>query len=309
MRLAILADIHGNLPALEAVLRDAEQHAIDEIVVAGDLVTRGPHPNEVMRLLRTRHSRMIRGNGDDDLLEYDTGDDSDARHTSAQWATLRWSYRHIGREALSYLASLPEQCILSFDGTAPIRVVHGSLASPLGVVYPDSGPERMRLSKRALRFPKGYVLSAQAALAQIVEPVLVCGHTHVPWATEHDGRLAINPGSVGSPINGDPRAQYALCEWRGGKWQVTHRAVSYDLALIRAEYEASGLLEEGGALARAFLLTVETGRNIILHLFSHIRALAAEAGHEGYAIVPDDIWKHAVATFDWQAVAEGGKTV
>ncbi len=69
MRLAILADIHGNLPALEAVLRDAEQHAIDEIVVAGDLVTHGPHPNEAMRLLRAGHSRMIRGNGDDDLPE------------------------------------------------------------------------------------------------------------------------------------------------------------------------------------------------------------------------------------------------
>ena len=197
MRLAVLADVHGNLPALEAVLADVQRQGADGIIVAGDL-TAGPQPVETMRLLRSLGSWMIRGNN---------------------------------------------------------------------------------------------------------EPVLVCGHTHIPWKQEHDGRLALNPGAVCGSLNGDVRAQYALLTWQDDHWQVDHQAVPYDLDRIRAAFRESGLLAEGGGLARAFLLSIETAQNVGGYFLAHAYGLAAEAGFEDCDVVPNAIWEHAVATFDWDQAA------
>ncbi len=122
------------------------------------------------------------------------------------------------------------------------------------------------------------------------------------WQQAEDGCLAVNPGSVGAPIDGDPRAHYALLAWRDGRWQVTQRALPYDLDRLRAAFRASGLLAEGGSFARACLLGAETGRNVPGHLISHAYRLAAEAGL-GDDTVPDAVWEQAAATFGWEEAA------
>ena len=119
---------------------------------------------------------------------------------------------------------------------------------------------------------------------------------------------------MGAPINGDVRAQYALltCQrsWpnRTG-WQAEHRAIVYDLERIRAAFRESGLLEEGGAFARAWLLDIETGQNVSGRFVSYAYGLAAEAGYEGSSVVPDSVWEQAIATFDWEGVAQQGDVV
>jgi hypothetical protein len=85
--------------------------------------------------------------------------------------------------------------------------------------------------------------------------------------------------------------QYALLTWRDGRWQVEHRAVSYDLELVRAAFWTSGLLKEGGALARSFLLSIETGQNVADDFFLHAYGLAARAGFEDCHAVPDAAWE------------------
>jgi predicted phosphodiesterase len=298
MRLAVLADIHSNLPALEAVLADLEGQAVDRIVVAGDLVPKGPNPAETIRLLRSRDALMIRGNADDGLVAYHAGDVPDAWRTSAQWAPLRWVYRHLDREAVEYVAVLPAQRTIAPPGRAPIRVVHGSPSSPSQHLYPDRDAGALALFRRAGVLPSGRNPSSLAvALAQVDEPVLVCGHSHIPWAQEQDGRLALNPGAVGTPANGDPRAQYALLTWQDGRWRAAHRAVAYDLRRVRAAYHESGLLAEGGDLSRASLLGIERGEAVFGRFISHVYGLAAEAGYGDCSVVPTDVWERAVATF------------
>lgn len=281
MRLAILADTHGNLPALEAVLEDIEQYGVDHIVVAGDLVG-GPKPTETIRLLRTLGSWMIRGNSDTNFVRYAIGKPPAEWRTSLQWGLTRWGVHQLDTNALDFIASLPEQRVIDLPNADAIRVVHGSPRNPTGSIYPDRDPATLDL-----------------ALSQISEPALVCGHTHEPWVRERDGRLALNPGAVCGPLNGDTRAQYALLTWQDERWQVEHRAVSYDLSQIRADFEESGLLKEGGALARSFLLSIETGQNIGDRFLSYAYKLAAEAGHENCTIVPDVTWRRAAETFDW----------
>lgn len=285
LRLAILSDTHGNLPALEAVLADIQQRDVDGFIVAGDLVG-GPQAVETIRLLRSLGSWMIQGNNEVYILRYDTGDVPDAWRTSRQWALIRWAYRHLDRDTLEFIKSLPEQRVVALPSTAAIRVVHGSPRDPSELIFPDRDPATLEL-----------------ALAQTTEPVLVCGHTHIPWKHERDGRLALNPGAVCGSLDGDVRAQYALLTWQGDRWRAEHHAVPYDLRRIRAAFRESGLLEEGGALARAFLLSIETGQNVGLDFVSYAYELAAEAGCEHCDVVPDAAWEHAAATFDWNGAA------
>jgi putative phosphoesterase len=281
MRLAVLADTHGNLPALEAVLADIERYDVDHIVVAGDLVG-GPKPVETVHLLRTLDSWVIQGNSDINFVRYAVGKPPAEWRTSLQWGLTRWGVRQLNTDTLDFIASLPEQRVVDLSNADAIRVVHGSPRDPAGSIYPDRDPATLDL-----------------ALSQISEPALVCGHTHEPWMRERDGRLALNPGAVCGPLNGDTRAQYALLTWQDERWQVEHRAVPYDLSQIWTDFEESGLLEEGGALARSFLLSIETGLNISDQFLSYAYRLAAEAGHENCATIPDAIWERASETFDW----------
>jgi len=300
MRLAVLADVHGNLPALQAVLADMRRQRVDGIIVAGDLVG-GPQPVEVLGLLRSLNNCwMIRGNSDNYFLDHDAGNGPDGWRTSKQWAPMRSSYRYLDREALDFVASLPEQRVIALDGVAPIRVVHGSPWGAAEGLFPDRDPVMLRVFRDAcLLAPDCEPVGLDSVLARIDERVLVCGHTHIPWKQEQDGGLVFNPGAVCGPLNGDARAQYALLAWQDGRWRVEHRAVVYDLERIRAAFDESRWLAEGGALSRAFLLSIETGRNVGVYFLNYAYGLAAEAGFEGCDVVPDAVWERAEDTFDW----------
>lgn len=304
-RLAVLADVHANLPALEAVVEDIRRQDVDGIIAAGDYLTSGPSPVEVIRLLRALDASMIRGNAEGYFLAYRTGDAPEAWTTSYQWAAMRWSYRQLDGETLDVIARLPQQHVVALDGAAPIRVVHGSPRDPSERLYPERDPIALRWFREAdLLPPDREPRRLERALDGIDEPVLVCGHTHIPWVQNHGCRLALNPGAVSLSFDGDVRAHYALLTWEDDRWEVEHRAVPYDLDRVRQGFRASGLLAEGGAFARAMLLTIETGQNAIGHLFSHIDRLAVGAGLENWIVVPDALWERAVATFDWGAYHE-----
>jgi predicted phosphodiesterase len=287
MRLVVLSDVHGNLPALEAVLDDARQYSPDGFVVAGDL-TGGPQANETIGLLRKLTGWIIRGNSNINLLRYESGDVPDTWRTSRQFGLLRWAHRNLSSTNLTYLQSLPDQLTVALDNTVPIRIVHGSPRNPFESIFPDTDPATLGL-----------------ALAQTTEPVLICGHTHRSWKFEKDGRLALNPGAVCGALNGDIRSQFALLTWRNVHWKAEHHAVSYDHNRLRVAFKESGLLDEGGPIARSFLLSIETGRNVNLHLLNHAYRLAAEAGFKDVDVVPDLIWEQAAASFNWCEFEKG----
>ena len=279
--IAVLADIHGNLPGLEAVLHDMQMFQPAGFIVAGDL-TSGPQPNQVIQLLRQLGRWLILGNSDINLLRYVDGSAPESWSTLHQFASLRWANKTIDPEILRYLQGLPEQSVVQIPGTAPIRVVHGSPRDPYESILLQEGLGLLETS-----------------LAMIEEPVLVCGHTHQPWAMHLNGKLALNPGSVAGPLNGQVGAQYALLRWLDGAWEAELHMVSYDLRRIRSAFVESGLLAEGGPLMRCFLLSIETGTNVARQFLDYAYRLAGEAGYAGSQVVPDEIWDKAAECFDW----------
>jgi putative phosphoesterase len=281
MKLAIMADVHGNLPALEAVLADMEQWQPGAILVAGDL-SGGPDQDETCRRLRELGAWMIRGNSDTNMLRFTGEDLPPLWQTSKQFALYRWTFENLSAETTSLLKNLPEQRVVHLNGIPPIRLVHGSPRHPSEKLLPDQDNKLI-----------------ESILDQMEEKVLVCGHTHIPWMVEKGSRLAMNPGAVCGPNNGVCGAQYALIDYGGGGWQVEHRLLPYDIGSVRHKFSKSGLLDNAGVIARVYLLTIETGIDIAEIFLPYAHDLAESAGYQDCQVVPDEIWDLADSTFNW----------
>ena len=282
MKIALLSDVHGNLPALQAVLDDLDDFHPDVLAVAGDL-TGGPHSNEVIQLLRERDAVMILGNTDLVLLRYIRGEVPQEWQSSKQFGLLRWNVRNLSAMNRQILFELPEQRVVNLPGVDPVHLVHGTPRDPYESIYPDLDLSILDLS-----------------LQSIDQPVLVCGHTHEQWTLRRNGKLAVNPGSVAGPLNGVIGAQYSRMVWMDQQWQVELLTVPYDLAPLKIAFSESGLLQEGGSIARAFLLSHQTGRNVGLDFLTYAFQLSEEAGFKDCQVLPDEIYDRAEATFSWE---------
>jgi diadenosine tetraphosphatase ApaH/serine/threonine PP2A family protein phosphatase len=194
MTLGLLYDVHGNLPALEAVLADASD--VDEWLLGGDYALFGAWPRETVEHLRTLDARWIRGNGERWLV-----DRSDA--PAPVHGAIDRCRELLGDELVGELAALPE--FLKGDGAL---FFHGSPVSDMQSFFPEPAPGEEDL------------------MGDVASGRLVFGHTHLPFArTGPHGVELINPGSVGMPFDGDPRAAYAVIRDDGA---VEHRRVAYD---------------------------------------------------------------------------------
>jgi predicted phosphodiesterase len=207
MRVAVLADIHGNLPALEAVLRDVDAAGVDAIVLPGDM-TDGPLQAETLDLLGTLGERAIwvRGNCERVLVEIFDGT---YRETGGPHeAGTLWAGRQLTREWRDRLAALPLTVSLDVDGLGPVLFCHATPRDDEEFVLVDS--------------PLAWW---SEVLAGVTEQTIVCGHTHMPFDRLVDGRRVVNPGSVGMPYG--PRG--TLAYWAVLGPDVTLRRTAYDL--------------------------------------------------------------------------------
>jgi len=197
--LALLYDVHGNLPALEAVISDAEAAGADGWILGGDYALFGGWPaGTVERLRGLERARWIRGNG-----ERWTADPDAAPDNAVVPGAVEAGRAALEPDVVADLASLPFSSLL--EG---MLVCHGSPLSDVRSFGPEPGDEDEELLDRA---------SA---------PRVVFGHTHLPFARSGPGGVElVNPGSVGMPFDGDPRAAYALLHDDG---RVEHRRVGYD---------------------------------------------------------------------------------
>jgi predicted phosphodiesterase len=229
MRVAAIYDVHGNVPALEAVLAEVEALEVDAVVVGGDIAI-GPMPRAALELLLALGERalFLRGNGDREIA----GETDEEGLWGEQ---TRWSAEQLDRGQLAWLAALPDTQSVVVDGLGPVLFCHGSPRRDDEILTRISSEERVA-----------------AATAGVSERVIVCGHTHVQFDREVAGKRLVNAGSVGLPYEARPGAYWALL----GP-DVELRRTEYDLEAAAAAIRATGF-PEADELAAENVLTVPT---------------------------------------------------
>jgi putative phosphoesterase len=201
VRIALISDVHGNLPALEAVLDEIARAGAEETFLLGDLLGHLGFPEETAALVRARRLIGVVGNIDLEVLRAGRGKASRVH---------RITFELISAETVRWVGALPwTRCMAR--GGATLLLTHGTPRSPYEYFRPDTRPEELR-----------------ELLGGANTRLLACGHTHLPVVVEIDGVLHVNPGSVGRPVDGDGRASYALVEF-GNSPRATVRRVAYDV--------------------------------------------------------------------------------
>lgn len=233
MKILVISDLHANWPALEAVLT---AEPFDHLVVGGDLVSYGPHPHEVVDAVRQHATIAVRGNHDEALARRVECGCSPSNRPLAD-ATQRLHRRVLSTEELGVLGALPKTARLDVGGHA-LFAVH---ASPRDELYsyaltPDAPNDVL-----------------ERELGEVAADYVILGHTHLPMVRRLGSRLVINPGSVGQPRDGDPRASYALIE----DGAVTLKRAAYDVGRTVRDLRTLGL---EAAITDRLVALLETGR-------------------------------------------------
>ena len=232
MRVAVVSDIHGNLHALRAVLDAVAAEEVDALWCLGDLVGYGPRPNECCEEVERAASLCLVGNHDLGVLgRIPLGDFTDDAAAAA-----RWSQSVLAEEARGYLERLPS--LGAADGT---ELFHASPRDPVWEYV--LSPEVALASLLATESPIVLVGHSHVALAFVLEDEAVDGAV-VPGGAEidlADGRFILNPGSVGQPRDGDPRAAYLVLDLDAKR--ALHRRVPYPIERTQKEIREHGLPE------------------------------------------------------------------
>lgn len=225
MRLALISDIHANLPALDAVLAHIRGDAFDAVYHLGDLVGYAPWPNEVVERIRASGIAGVAGN-------YDSTVATDYKHCGCRYEDPRqealshlsyeWTRQNISRASKAWLGTLPFRIDLRPLGghvSGPtLTLLHGN--QTLNTVYVDEDRSDQFLAKM------GASLGARAG------DIVAFGHTHTPWHRVVNDTHFVNTGSVGRPKDGDPRAGYVSLEL--GRADVAVRIVRVEYDIERA---------------------------------------------------------------------------
>ncbi len=231
MKIAVLSDIHGNLAALDAVLADAAARQVDQIVNLGDICSGGLFPRETADRLIPLGLPTIRGNHERQLSD---------QAPECMGLSDRYAFETLRPEHLAWLAALPATLRLPDD----VLLVHGTPDSDLTYFLETVTEEGLRPASRA---------EVEQRAGSVDAAVILCGHTHLQREMRlDDGRLIVNPGSVGLPAydddhphyhlveSGSPHARYAVLRNQGSGWAVDLLSIEYDWEQAARDAEAHG---------------------------------------------------------------------
>lgn len=229
MRIGLIADIHGNLIALESVLNELQQEQVDHIICLGDVAALGPHPHEVIARLRELNCPCILGNTDDWYLQPIPEGDDELREI------VQWGLQQFTGSDLDYLRSLQSAIELPLDTGKTLLCYHGSPRSYNEVIAATTDTSKVR-----------------SMFAGYQAWIMVGGHTHVQMLRRYEQAFIINPGSVGLPGVGPERddlprnthvhwAEYAILTLHNSRLSVDLRRIPLHVPALLQDGYASGM--------------------------------------------------------------------
>lgn len=218
MRIALMGDLHANLPALEAVLDHARQEGAEAIWNLGDLVGYGAFPEEVVQHLRKNYALSTLGRYDRQVVRFKKRKEKWHRSKGIEeYLALEWAYEQLSGKSHKYLRFLSQEIRMQIRGKR-VLLTHGAPGAEDGCLTADTTEKQL-------------AKLAREAKAELI----LCGCSHQPFARSIEGVWFISPGSAGLPTDGDPRAAYAILEVGPEGSQVFPHRVEYDVERLVAE--------------------------------------------------------------------------
>lgn len=217
-KIAFISDIHSNIPALEETIIDIKKRGIEDIYCLGDIIGYHSFPNQVIKVLKDEGVISIKGNHDLAITEENFNRENESHFV------LWWNYDNLTSENIEYLKQLPESLEINVEDIT-IKIVHGS---------PESIEEYIREGSKEI--DKYFEL--------MTTDVLICGHTHLPYIHEKDGKFLLNTGSVGKPKIGKPLSSYILLNVDGKNISPEIIRLSYDTDTMIKHLKENGFPEK-----------------------------------------------------------------
>ena len=230
MRIAAISDIHGNLYSLMKVLEDIDNKKVDMTICLGDLVGYGPHPNEVIALIKRRNIPCLKGNYDASVVD---GDFTFIRDNQINSFSLPWAVEEVRASNKFFLESLPERLDYKVENKR-ISFVHGSPNKINEYLYEDKE-------------------NTELIMNDFDGDILVCAHTHLKATKTFNNKIFVSTGSVGKPLSGTPNASYCIIDiTEGSEVKISFPDIPYEFKRIVKDCEMLNF-------PRALIQSYETG--------------------------------------------------
>ncbi len=246
MKIAVLSDVHGNLPALEVVLEHIVRWSPDRMIVNGDLINRGPCSLQVLQLLLQQHpdSTFLKGNHETFVLACGSQEEPRSGPLYEIRRFTHWTHAQLGEE-MGRIATWDDNLDLDDLEGGSLHVTHGTRLGNRDGITPRT--EEHELAKK---------LGDRRDL-------FVTSHTHWPFVREFNDTLLVNSGSVGSPFDRDYRTSYVQLSFSCGRWRAEIIRLDYDRTRTERDYVESGFLDAGGPITRVMLMELRHARGMI----------------------------------------------
>ena len=222
MKIAVISDIHANVYALMNVLEDIDNEKVDIIICLGDLVGYGPHPNEVISMIKERHILCIKGNYDNSVVDNEY---SYIRETPINSFSLPWAVNELKEENRIFLENLPSAITLNI-ANKNLLFVHGSPNKINEYLFKDGD-------------------NTLDTMNSISADVLICAHTHIPGIKEFGTKVYVNCGSIGKPKIGRPNITYCILNVNNHEgMNIQIKEIPYEFNRIVKDMTLLGFPEE-----------------------------------------------------------------
>lgn len=242
MKIAVLADLHANYPALETAVDHIQRWQPDIVLVAGDLINRGPKPVECLRLIQKMQTergwKVIRGNHEEYVLWHSLPDSPREGPLFELFRYSYWTYEKLDKN-MSTLEAMPDEFSANLPAAGEFRCVHASMKSNRRGIYPEMADE---------------------TIEKLITPpptLLAVGHTHRPLIRKIGQTLVVNAGAAGLPFDADHRLAYAQITFSQGHWRAEIIRLKYDLAQAKQDFYDTGFLDQAGPLSKIIQLELE----------------------------------------------------
>ena len=278
--IAVLSDIHGNYVALESCLAHAVSQNIKTFLFLGDYVSELAYPKRTMKLLyemdRTCSCRFIRGNKEEYWFQYRAGGERGWEDGSSTSGAMLYTYRSLTPEDMDFFEKMPISQKIQPEGFTAFTACHGSPFKVNEKMLPEDENTRQIMERTET-------------------PLILFGHTHVQRKIEYQGRIALNPGSVGIPLYSSGMTQYMILHGENGCWREEFISLPYDTDRVIREMHEADMYRHAPYWSRITEKILQEGRVSHGTVLGRVMELCREeTGSCNWPDIPEKYWEQAI---------------